>query len=501
MYQLKDIQRECALKIHNDLFKDKHNRVLASIATGWGKTILASKMCEAYIKKYNFKCLFLANRSELISQTVDKFYKASDIICSVEQAGKRAGLSESMVVASCQTMAKPDRHNRFSRDHFDFIIIDEAHGALCDQYQVILNYFDSKYLFLTATADKLVDAELFDIIDKVSYEFTLSQSVKAGYNVKPIVKPIFLKHDLIDLNSLDDSSGDKLLEKVMPLVYQEMQKYCHERKSIIFLPNIERSKKTQKQLEQYGFNSFHCDGYLTDSQRRKVLDEFAETGHGSIMCNPCLLGTGYDQPDIDCVIVLRNVASRALYAQMVGRALRVSTGKDHGIILDFLGLTKIHNITASIEELQKLKRVFQDMGDGGDIDLIESDRQALHDAEKALALKLLEQQEKEQHKNLVSIEQVKKIYKIDVHTGGSGDITPQQVKALNALGVSIAGLKTFDEAKNLYNYLHKRDRQGLATPKQLRAMRNSPNSLNTHYTKSQAKDIIMGLKRNNWRRW
>jgi superfamily II DNA or RNA helicase len=497
MYELKPIQKEAANTIHADLFTHNKNKVLASIATGWGKTILAAKMCQLYISRGK-RCLFLANRAELIFQTVDKFKKAADINADIEKAEKRAPLNSNCVVASCQTMAKPDRLSRWSSDHFDFIIIDEAHGALCDQYQIILDHFDSKYLFLTATADKLVDANLYEIVDKVSYEFSLTESVKSGYNVKPIVRPIFLDKALLKM--LDTGEDDEhLLDKVMPSVIEEIQSQCQDRKTIIFLSNVERSKRTAEQLKDAGLNALHCDGYMGNAQRREVLNKFNSFGPGSIICNPALLGTGYDQPDIDCVIVLRNVASRALYAQMVGRALRVSPGKNHGLILDFLGLTQKHNITASIKDLEKIKRVFQNFEAGKEIDLIESDSNAIRDAEKSVALKLLEQTEKENYKRLVSIAQMKKLFNIKT---GFGEIPLSRILCdqLNAKGVSMRGLKTNEEALGILQLLAGRDANNKATPKQVRTLISQRYNDAKHYTKNQARDLLIQLKDNGFRR-
>jgi superfamily II DNA or RNA helicase len=497
MYELKPKQKEAANAIHADLFTHNNNKVLASIATGWGKTILAAKMCQLYISRGK-RCLFLANRSELIFQTVDKFKKAAGILADVEKAEHRAPADSPCVVASCQTMAKPERLKRWGKDHFDFIIIDEAHGALCDQYQIILDHFNSKYLFLTATADKLVDANLYEIVDKVSYEFSLTESVKAGYNVKPIVRPVFLDKSLLRMVEADEDD-EHLLDKVMPAVIKEIQEQCRDRKTIMFLSNVERSKRTAKQLQSVGLNALHCDGYMGNSQRREILNKFNSFGPGSIICNPALLGTGYDQPDIDCVIVLRNVASRALYAQMVGRALRVSPGKNHGMILDFLGLTQKHNITASIKDLEKIKRVFQDFEPRKEIDLIESDKNAIRDVEKSLALKLLEQTEKEKFKRLVSITQMKKLFKIK--TGfGENPLTKNLADQLNARGVSMKGLKTIEEAAAILQLLADREANNKATPRQVRTLVSQRYYDARHYTKEQARDLLIQLKNNGFRR-
>jgi len=496
-YDLKPIQKEVANSIHKDLFVENNNTVLASISTGWGKTILASKMIEHYSKK-GLKCLFLANRSELIFQTEDKFLKASSMVADIEKANKFASLKSNVVVASCQTMAKDGRLDRFPVDHFDFIVIDEAHGTGCDQYQIILNHFKSKYLFLTATADKLIDKGLFDIVDKVSYEFTLTESVEAGYNVRPVAKHVNVSFDESTTDDLDD---DKIFDKIMPAVNLAILENCKDKKTIIFLSSVERSKKTVEQLKELGLNAIHVDGYMANGERRKALGDFACASIGSVICNASLLGTGYDQPDVDCVVVLRNVSSRALYSQMCGRALRVSPGKKHGLILDFLGLIKKYNITASINEIAMIKKVFIDkMKTGGTVDLIDQDRDFIAEAEKQLALKIILENEKKAHKNLVSADYINKdlsvwTYGLSIPRFNSpNELTENHVKILNAFGVSAQGLKSGNHADTLIIIMKQRQERGLASAKMVRALRKSGDKLAGVYTMQQAKEKIADLK-------
>ena len=499
-YDLKPIQKNVANTIHKDLYIDNNNKVLASISTGWGKTILASKMIEHY-SKAGKKCLFLANRSELIFQTEDKFFKASDIVADIEKANSFANEASNVVIGSCQTMSKTERLERFKKDHFDFIVIDEAHGALCDQYQKILNHFEAKYLFLTATADKLIDKGLFDIVDKVSYEFTLTESVEAGYNVRPVAKHV--KLDIGENTDLDDS---ELFDKIMPDVNLSVLDNCKDKKTIIFLPSVERSKKTAKQLKELGLNAYHVDGYMTSGERRKILKDFACASIGSVICNASLLGTGYDQPDVDCVVILRNVSSRSLYAQMCGRALRVHPNKDHGLILDFLGLIKKYNITASIKEIAMMRKIFIDrISTGETVDLIDQDRDHIAEAEKQLALKMILDNEKKNYKNLVTIEYILKNINLGDwdKTQSEVEITANHVKTLNSFGVSAKGLSNGEQANNLISILKQRQEKGLATIKMVRAIKKSNDQLADTYTIEQAKEIVMKLKERwgNHKKW
>lgn len=53
--------------------------------------------------------------------------------------------------------------------------------------------------------------------------------------------------------------------------------------------------------------------------------------------NVGVLTTGFDAPQVDCVVLLRPTMSPGLYYQMVGRGFRLAPGKDDCLVLDFGG--------------------------------------------------------------------------------------------------------------------------------------------------------------------
>jgi len=490
-YQLKERQKEAARAIDKDLFENGCNKVLASIATGWGKTILASALFKKYTRLNNRRCLFIANRSELINQTIEKFKDAFGLDADLEKAESRASLDSSVVVASCQTLSMQERLERFPDNHFDFIVVDESHGILSDQYQKILNHFDSKWLFLTATADKLCDKDLFSIIDKVSYEYTLKQSIEEGYNCKPVVKKLNL--NLMGIN-LDD---EKILDSVIKSIATEAIETLRAKKTIIFLPSVERSHKTAEMLKELGLNAIHCDGYMPDSERQEALKKVNEGGPGTVICNATLLATGYDQPDLDCIIVLRNVSIRDLYCQMIGRVLRLSPGKRCGIIIDVLGQLNTFNIFASISELEKSRNIVFDYSgfEAGERDLMELDAERNNLLEESLALKIIKQNEQAQYKNLVSYDLFCKLFKHE-HIEGKTIINEQQIQRIHNSGVSVIGVNNFENASKIIEILNNRSAEKLATPKQVRLIsRQVVHPLLLTFEK--ATEIITSMKKNN----
>lgn len=60
-----------------------------------------------------------------------------------------------VVVGSVQSLQRPARLEQFPADYFGTIIIDEAHHAITDGYQRVLEHFpEANVLGVTATPDR-----------------------------------------------------------------------------------------------------------------------------------------------------------------------------------------------------------------------------------------------------------------------------------------------------------------------------------------------------------
>ena len=77
----------------------------------------------------------MAHRGELLEQAADKIDKATGLKCATEKAEETClGQWFRIVVGSVQTLMRQQRLDRFKKDYFDVIIIDEAHHCLSDSY-------------------------------------------------------------------------------------------------------------------------------------------------------------------------------------------------------------------------------------------------------------------------------------------------------------------------------------------------------------------------------
>ncbi|MGL6194342.1 MAG: DEAD/DEAH box helicase, partial [Thermoguttaceae bacterium] len=74
------------------------------------------------------------------------------------------------------------------------------------------------------------------------------------------------------------------------------------------------------------------------------------------LVNVNVLTTGFDAPNIDCVVLLRPTASAGLYAQMVGRGFRLHESKSDCLVLDYGGNILRHGPIDAIQVKDKKEK-------------------------------------------------------------------------------------------------------------------------------------------------
>lgn len=491
------------------------NKTLLVLPTGTGKTIVFSKLAEKRVRNGD-RVLVLAHRGELLEQAADKMAQATGLGCAVEKAEETCLDSWfRVVVGSVQSLMREKRLAQFPADYFDTIIVDEAHHALANSYQRVLNHFtDAKVLGVTATPDRGDMKNLGQYFESLAYEYTLPKAIKEGY-LSPIkAQTIPLK---LDLTAVRQQAGDfstrDLGTALDPYLYQiadEMVKYCMDRRTLVFLPLIATSQKFTEILNSKGFEAAEVNGESKD--RADVLADF-ENGKYNVLCNSMLLTEGYDHPAIDCVVVLRPTKIRSLYSQMVGRGTRLHPGKDHLLLLDFLWHTERHELCHPAHLICENEEVATKMTEnieeaGGPVDLEEAQMQAQEDVvaarEEALAKQLQEMRSRK--RKLVdplqfemSIQAEDLANYIPAFGWEAGPPSDKQIKALEKAGIFPDEIDSAGKASKLLDRLNMRRIEGLATPKQIRLLENRGFLHVGTWQFEAASKLIGRIAANGWR--
>lgn len=512
--ELRPYQETARQKVQEE-WKEGKKRTLLVLPTGTGKTIVFSKIIEDRVKKGE-RVLVIAHRGELLEQASDKLYKSTGLKTATEKAEQTSlGSFYRVVVGSVQTLQREKRLNQFPPEYFDTIVIDEAHHAISDGYQRVLQHFeDANVLGVTATPDRGDMRNLGSYFESLAYEYSLPEAIKSGYlsPIKALTIPLKL-----DLSNVKQQAGDfstkdlgTALDPYLEQIAEEMKKQCFNRKTVVFLPLVKTSQKFRDILNKHGFKAAEVNGESVD--REQVLKDYEE-GKYNVLCNSMLLTEGWDCPSVDCVIVLRPTKVRALYSQMVGRGTRLAPGKKELLLLDFLWHTERHelchpaNLIATDEKVaKKMTENIEELG--APIDLEEAEQQAKEDVtlerEESLAKQLAEM--KKRKRKLVDPLQ----FEMSIQASDLTDYVPsfgwqmspptdKQVKALEKWGIFPDEIENAGKAEMLINRLVKRRDAGLSTPKQIRFLENRGFQHVGTWQFEAATKLINRIAANGWR--
>ena len=439
--------------------------------------------------------------------------QASGLTTATEKAEQSCiGKWDRIIVGSVQTLCRDSRLSLFSKHYFDTIIIDEAHHALSNSYQTILNYFnETNVLGVTATPDRADMKNLGQAFDSLAYEYTLREAISSGYLVKIQVQTLPLN---IDFTNVKMTAGDfqasdvgRVLDPYLEQIADTLLDYKN-RKIVVFLPLIETSQKFCNMLIERGFNAAEVNGNSED--RNEITEDFAN-GKYNVLCNSMLLTEGWDCPNVDCVIVLRPTKSRALYTQMIGRGTRLCEGKDHLLVLDFLWHYEKHSLCRPAHLIAKSDDVADKMTsilETSSMSLEEAEIQAEHDVlaerEAALAKELAAMRKKKA--KLVdplqfefSIQAEDLTHYVPTFGWQVSSITDKQKKTIEDFGLNPDTIEDAGKASLLIDRLHKRKAEGLSTPKQIRFLENKGFKNVGTWTNGQASNMISRISASGWR--
>lgn len=346
-YQLKAVEAvECGFK--------QFGKQIAVLPTGAGKTILFAHLAKRQLPGCT---LILAHREELVDQAIDKLRAATGIVAAKEMASDHADIDAPVVVGSVQSMIR--RLDKWPADAFSLVVCDEAHHAISDSWQRVLRHFDdrAKVLGVTATPDRGDKRNLGQYFENVACEVSLFDLVQQGYLSRIHYRSVPLQ---IDLAGVRQAAGDyrpddlgNALEPYLDSIAAAIVEHAGFTKTLAFLPLIATSKAFVQACRAQGLEAEHIDG--TDPDRAAKRQAFAR-GEYDLMSNAMLWTEGFDDPSIGCVVVLRPTRSRPLYSQMVGRGTRISPGKDHLLLLDFLWMHEKHNLIRPAHLIAKDER-------------------------------------------------------------------------------------------------------------------------------------------------
>lgn len=333
------------------MYEAGEERALLISATGTGKTYASAFAA----RELEFKrVLFLVHRHQIAKQALKSYRKVFGGQVSMGMVtGNRQDYDADIVFATVQTLSKDETLQRYQKDTWDLIIIDEAHHSSAGSYKKVMDYFTPKlWLGMTATPDKRDDnlegKNIYEIFNhQIAYEIRLQDAME-----EDLLCP-FHYFGITDLEVVSDG-GKTAEEKVEGFRYLTSEERVHnvmkqaeffgysgERvKGLIFCSRIDEARELSRKFNEKGWRTLVLSGSDSEAVRAAAIERLAGDESEDALdyiLSVDIFSEGVDVPEINQVIMLRPTESPIVFIQQLGRGLRKSEEKEYVVVIDFIG--------------------------------------------------------------------------------------------------------------------------------------------------------------------
>jgi len=342
-YSPNEMQR-LALDNINKLRSLDQNKALLISATATGKTFLSAFDVE---QMKATKVLFIVHRLNIARKSLETFKhvfknkKTYGIF-----SGSEKDLDSDFIFSTNLTISNPDNFQKFKPDHFDYIIIDEAHRSGAETYKKIINYFTPKFLLgMTATPERTDAFDIFSLFDhNIAYEIRLKKAME----MELVVPFHYFGVTDIEVNGqvLDENSDFRLLtsDERVDRVIEYANKYgCDDGniRGLVFCSKVEEANELSEKFNQRGYKTISLSGANSEREREEAIDKIESNNLAEkldYIFTVDIFNEGIDIPRINQVIMLRPTQSNIIFIQQLGRGLRkFFDQKEYVTVIDFIG--------------------------------------------------------------------------------------------------------------------------------------------------------------------
>jgi DNA repair protein RadD len=242
----------------------------------------------------------------------------------------------------------------------DMLLVDEAHTipkkgtGMWRQFisELKLNNPHVKAVGFTATPYRMDSGMLHTgenaLFTDIAYEVNLVDMVKDGYLTELVTVPTETRLDVTGVHMRGGEFVESELQQAVNLDHvtraavAEILRHGRDRGSwIVFCSGVAHAENVAAAIRSAGVSCESVSGDTPQAQRDSILRRF-KAGELRAVSNNNVLTTGFDAPGIDLIACLRPTGSPGLWVQMLGRGMRLASGKEDCLVLDFAMNTDRH---------------------------------------------------------------------------------------------------------------------------------------------------------------
>ena len=319
-------------------------KALVTAATGVGKTALA-----AFDSLPFQRILFVAHREEILKQAANTFRNIRKTEDYGFFHGSEKVTDKPIIFASVATLGNSRYLNDsfFARDYFQYMIVDEIHHGVTEQYQRIVDYFKPQFMLgLTATPERMDGRSIYEICDyNVAYEIPLQEAINKGMLVPFHYYGIYDDTDYSGIHIVKGHYDENELTAAYAanaaragLIYKYYCKYRSKR-ALGFCCSRQHAEDMAAAFSNLGIPSVavYSNANGEHSEERDSAIRKLKQGEIKVIFSVDMFNEGVDIPSVDMVMFLRPTESPVVFLQQLGRGLRQDREKRFLNVLDFIG--------------------------------------------------------------------------------------------------------------------------------------------------------------------
>lgn len=339
--------------ILNDIQAEREageNKHLIIAATGTGKTMISAfdyKRFKGERKDFP-RLLFVAHREEILKQAHESFRQVlrDGNFGELIKGGVEQRSSDHLF---CTVQSWNSRNfSELDADHFEYVVLDEAHHASASSYRRLIEHVRPKCLLgLTATPERNDGKDIRDDFGAYTHEIRLPEAIERAllcpfhyYGIGDVASVDYSK---IEWKSGRYESGQLrgLIEdnesRAGWVLNQTIEHVADVRdvRGLGFCVSVKHAQNMAAFLSEYGIPALALHGESANEERQDAQRRLGDREINFIFtCD--LYNEGVDLPFLDTVLFLRPTESLTVFLQQLGRGLRLEEGKSHLTVLDFI---------------------------------------------------------------------------------------------------------------------------------------------------------------------
>ena len=336
------MQREALKNLELQRMRGVDKSLLIS-ATGTGKTFLSAFDVQASDAK---KILFVVHRANITQKAMESYKRIfGDQKTMGLYSGKSREKEADFLFSTVQTINREEHLKQFSKDYFDYIIIDETHRAGAKTYQRILDHFSPKFILgMTATPERTDGYDIFSLFDhNIAYEIRLQKAMKEDllcpfhyFGVTDIKVNGEVLESASDFNHLvSEERINKIDEKIKFYGTDD-----NTLRGLIFCSKVDECKAISEALNKIGYKTRALSGDDSEEERANAINDIESDDPNKkidYIITVNIFNEGIDIPRLNQVIMVRPTQSAIIFVQQLGRGLRKAERKEYLTVIDFIG--------------------------------------------------------------------------------------------------------------------------------------------------------------------